>query len=775
MALASSTLRAQAGDAGASGAANNVEGAADVTDAEVATDAGGDAEAELQPPPALDHVDAAPELPPSSPPVDAARELEASAPEALPPAALPVPVPPPPEVTEVTVRVQGDVERMRRSAEAIKVVELRNARRESADLGEVLARTPGVGVRRSGGLGSSARFSLNGFTDDQIRFFLDGVPLEFAGFPFGFANIPVNLFERVEIYSGVVPVRFGADALGGAVNLVTPQPRSGPHAAASYQAGSYGEHRATLTGQLLHEPSGFYVGVGGFLDAALNDYPIDVEVANAVGRPEPARVHRFHDAYQARGAQLETGWLRRPWAERLLLRAFIAETDQEIQHNAFMTVPYGGVTFDSRTLGGNLRYEGKLGNAWRLDTVTGYTYTQAHLLDVDHCAYDWFGRCLVQRRQGGEIEPGNPRDTLTWEHAVYSRTSFDWELVPKHHLLLAISPTFVTRTGDDREQIEPDARDPLEAERSLLTAVNGLEYLLFAFGDRLENRAFVKQYLQLAQAYEEVADAVSVHRERRTHRYGLGDALRYRFTDWLYAKTSYEWATRLPRAEEVFGDNRLLKPYLELKPEESHNLNLGAVLSLDARSGAWRGELNSFYRKPDQLIVRLADDVFQFYRNVYSARSLGLEASAGWTAPGKWLVLDVNGTYQSFRNTATEGPFSPYRGDRIPNRPWLFANAALRLQKQGMFTARDKIALFSYLRYVHEFYRSWESVGQVQYKQTVSGYLLPSIGAIYDVSSERAKFSSSIEVLNLTDVRVEDFYGVQRPGRTLHAKMTIDY
>ena len=42
--------------------------------------------------------------------------------------------------------------------------------------------------------------------------------------PFGIANVPVNLIERVEIYRGVVPIRFGADALGGAVNLVSDQP-----------------------------------------------------------------------------------------------------------------------------------------------------------------------------------------------------------------------------------------------------------------------------------------------------------------------------------------------------------------------------------------------------------------------------------------------------------------------------------------------------------------------------------------------------------------------
>lgn len=284
---------------------------------------------------------------------------------------------------------------------------------------------------------------------------------------------------------------------------------------------------------------------GALGNGADNDYPIQVKEPNDLGQLEPARAHRFHDGYLAGGAFVDAGWVRRPWADRLLVRGFITQTAQDLQHNAFMTVPYGGVTFDARTLGGNLRYRVRAG-AVTFDSVTGYAYARSHLLDVDDCAYNWFGRCLVERRQG-EIEPGNPRDSLDWEQAHYSRTRLEWELAPRHHLLLAISPSFVTRTGDEREQTSTDQRDPLEAQRELLTIVNGLEYRLDALGTRLENRAFLKQYLQFAWADEEVAEDVFVARDRQTHRYGFGDGVRYRITDWLYAKASYEW-TRACRA-----------------------------------------------------------------------------------------------------------------------------------------------------------------------------------------------------------------------------------
>ena len=215
----------------------------------------------------------------------------------------------------VTVRGQSTAERLRQSAEAVKVVELEHARRESADLGEVLARTPGVGVRRTGGLGSDVRFSLNGLSDDQVRIFVDGIPLEYTGYALGIGNVPVNLVKQIEIHGGVVPIRFGADTLGGAVNLVTAGFAPGWHGAASYQLGSYGTHRITVSSQHLGA-SGFSARLNAFVDRAKNDYPVDVEVPNAVGRPVPVRAKRFHDAYSATGVNADVGWIGLRWAQR---------------------------------------------------------------------------------------------------------------------------------------------------------------------------------------------------------------------------------------------------------------------------------------------------------------------------------------------------------------------------------------------------------------------------------------------------------------------------
>jgi vitamin B12 transporter len=672
---------------------------------------------------------------------------------------------------EVTVQGPSEAERARRSSEAVHVVETEVARRQAADLGEVLARTQGVGVQRSGGLGAGTRFSLNGLTDDQIRFFLDGIPLELAGYPFGIANVPVSLVERVEIYRGVVPIRFGGDALGGAVNLVSDREVHGSHGAASLQLGSFGTYRATLSARHRHEPSGWFTRVSAFVDRADNDYPMNVQVPDARGREVPARVYRFHDAYAAEGANLETGFVDKPWARRLLLAAFVTRFDKEIQHNLLMTFnPYGDVTLAESAAGGSLRYENTFARRVTLKAVLGYAYSAQTYRDVGQCVYDWFGSCLRERPQPGERR-GRAEDQLYREHAGFARLNAGVRVFPGHTLSVSTAPTFITRTGDERRQANPQARDALSAERRLLTLVSGVEYQLKLWEERLENAAFVKDYLQLLRAEDPLSTGVFRRRDRQTHRLGLGDALRYTFSDWGYAKASYEWATRLPNPDEVFGNAFPVRPNLELSPELSHNVNLGVTLSGDVYpAGKLRADVNGFWRQAQRLIVLVGDDEAATYQNVYSARSRGVELAAGWTSPGDYLALDGNLTWVDFRNTSSAGAFAANQGARIPNRPYLFGTGSARLQQRDVAAGNDELSLTWTSRYVHEFFRGWEGLGTD--KLTVPAQLVHAVALTYLVRGQPTELSFSGEAQNVTNAAAFDVFGIPRPGRAFYFKAT---
>jgi vitamin B12 transporter len=147
----------------------------------------------------------------------------------------------------VIVGNQDELTILEQSALAIDVIDLKPDQKLTADLSEVLSREPGISIRRMGGLGSRERFSLNGLEDEQIRFFIDGVPLEMSGYTFGIGSIPVNLVSRADIYHGVVPIELGADALGGAVNFITDKDQEGTGGSISHMLGSFNKSRTSVS------------------------------------------------------------------------------------------------------------------------------------------------------------------------------------------------------------------------------------------------------------------------------------------------------------------------------------------------------------------------------------------------------------------------------------------------------------------------------------------------------------------------------------------------
>jgi vitamin B12 transporter len=697
--------------------------------------------------------------------------------------ALPPPPPPPPSppaarpsserVTDVTVRGTSAAQRLRESAEAVTVIETRQARRESADLGEVVARSQGVSLRRTGGLGSHSQFSLNGFTGDQVRFFLDGVPLDLVGFGGRLASVPVNLIDRVEVYKGVVPVRFGADALGGAVNLVSLEAPRGTRMWASGELGSFGTYRVALSGRAPHQPTGLYLALDGFLDHADNDYPVDVEVPDERGRLSPARVYRYHDAYDAYGGGLEVGLTNRPWASKLSLRLFGNRYDKELQNNVVMSVPYGEAEYWEAARGATLRHE--LSRVADSDFSTSVVLAVGRQVvdweDLARHVYDWFGRRIRERVRAGEL--GEPADERVWQHTAIARLALSWSPVPEHTVTVASAPTLAERTG--RDYLITMGRDPLSAERRYLALIDGIEYRADLLDRRLEVITFGKSYLFATRSEEPLPGNIFRQRHQDSHNLGAGASLRLRLVRPLWLKASYERATRLPSPYEIFGDGVLILANLGLLPEQSHNANLSLTLDWGrTRAGDFRAELNGFFRQADNLIVLLGNDMVFSYQNVYTARSQGLEAGAGWTSPGSYLSVDGNLTWQSLRNHSDEGTFRDFKGDRIPNRPWLFANLSARLQKPGVSGSNDALSLAYHLRYVNSFYRGWESLGLREFKQVVPDQTTHTLALTY-LARGRLTQSWTAEIQNLTDARTFDYFGVQRPGRAFFAKVTAEF
>lgn len=682
---------------------------------------------------------------------------------------------------ETIVLGKSEATRIQESAQAVTVLKTSVAKVQTADLGEVLSRVEGVSVQRTGGLGSATRFSLNGLSGDQVRFFLDGIPLNFMGYNAGIASVPVNLINRVEIFKGVVPIRFGADALGGAVNLVTPIGTIGTNLDISYQTGSFGTHRAAMNFAYYPKISGFFSQLSAFYDFARNNYKVQVEIPDELGRPSEETISRFHDSYLGMGINTNLGWRGLLWADKIAINIFANSYRQDIQNNNVMTIPYGEPTSGVTSYGGHVNWRKDFEPKFSIHFVPGYSRTQTDFKDDGIYFYNWFGERITAsdsndplvRMEPGEI--GQASDRYLWDDNYYMRLSLDYEFFRGHYISLASSPTFVSRTGKERLLINPDSRDPLSAQRDVFTFINGVEYQWKSLNGRWENIVFFKDYIQNVQAEEPLIGNRLRNRNRYSHEIGLGNGLRTKIGDNFSLKLSYEWATRMPRPTEMFGNGILIASNLELRPERSHNGNLELNYSPgnDNDSQLDFG-VNFFIRKAEEQIVLLGNDLEFRYQNVFEALSQGFELALKWGSKKNRLFIETNSTWQDFRNTSDEGVFGDFKGDRIPNRPYFFVNGSARYRFPEVLGSSNELEIFTMARYIHEFFRSWESAGIREYKQTIPTQNLLNVGFTYKINMESFTATVSGEIQNITDQKAFDFFGVQRPGRAIFTKLTID-
>ncbi|MEM6736238.1 MAG: TonB-dependent receptor plug domain-containing protein [Bacteroidota bacterium] len=684
------------------------------------------------------------------------------------------------------VIISGDTESnaLRLSAKSVSVLETREVKLQTADLGEALTKVAGVNVRRGGGLGSNSRFSLNGLTDDQIRFFLNGIPLDFTGYSFGIANIPVNLIDRVEIYKGVVPVRFGADALGGAVNLVSNKSGDGTHGAFSYQVGSFGTHRIVLDFQHDFPESGLFVQSAAFFDAAKNNYRVDVEIPDESGQLSQVTVPRFHDTYRALGMNLEVGWRKKRWADQISLNVFLTNYARDIQHNNVMTIPYGEVASEVENLGGLLSWQKEWLSKLSADFIAGYSYTQTIFVDTSVFVYDWFGERLRNREgelrirpSGGEIS-NLPSNRRVWDSNYYSRAVIDYTIGDQHQIRFSSAPTFVSRKGNERALPSSDAFDALSAQRDVFSFINGLEYVWTSRHQKIENIVFSKVYFQSLDAQEPVPGQVSgtQSRNRQTSDFGAGNSFRFRINQHWNIKASYEWATRLPRPQEIFGDAELIVDNLELEPERSNNVNLEFKFQTNKSTKSnWEMGLTWFLRHANNLIVLLGDEERFQYNNVFTAVSRGAEGVITWTSPNERFLIEANSTFQDFRNVSSKGAFGRFDGDRIPNRPYFFANSGASYRWSSVFKEQDEMSFFANARFVNEFFRGWESAGRRDTKQVIPSQFVQNTGLTHKVQLGELVTAITIEIQNVSNAKVFDFFGVQKPGRSYFFKMTTQF
>jgi vitamin B12 transporter len=151
------------------------------------------------------------------------------------------------QITEITVEAPRPDWESELSPGTVTVIRPDDYQGEQKTLPELLKDVPGVHVRYVSGKGGYTTVSVRGSTAAQVGVFADGVLVNLGGdAAMDLSTIPVKNIERIEVYRGYIPARFGGAYMGGAINIVTKKPQQSEISSAAVGAASYGGFKANV-------------------------------------------------------------------------------------------------------------------------------------------------------------------------------------------------------------------------------------------------------------------------------------------------------------------------------------------------------------------------------------------------------------------------------------------------------------------------------------------------------------------------------------------------
>jgi vitamin B12 transporter len=143
------------------------------------------------------------------------------------------------------------------------------ARAGAGSVADLLSRQRGIEIVRNGGPGASTSVFLRGANSNQVVVLIDGVRIGSSTTGAASWNaIPLSSIDHIEIVFGPLSSLYGADAIGGVVQIFTKKSEGLPAFSASLGAGSYGARQLDAS---VHGSTGGEHSVSYALSSAHED------------------------------------------------------------------------------------------------------------------------------------------------------------------------------------------------------------------------------------------------------------------------------------------------------------------------------------------------------------------------------------------------------------------------------------------------------------------------------------------------------------------------
>ena len=609
------------------------------------------------------------------------------------------------EIGGITVSSKSIAHQKKEESMPVTVIDMSNMRGTVSNVQDILAKTVGVTLRTSGGVGSSSRISVRGLEGKRIGFFIDELPMSEQTDYLDINDIPIDMIDRIEIYKGVVPARFGGSSLGGAINIVI---REYPdkYADLSYGYESFNTHKAQGVFKRNLKARGLVFGIGGGYTTSDNNYTFDSPYR------EGLRITRNHDKYRKYiigGSFKAKKW----WFDEVEFEPVVVKTYKEIQ----------GIEYDIREahseslmagLANKLTKDNFLTEGLNFDMFSGVVLTKMNFIDKATRRYEWDGSSYpTPSRYGGEVGYNFPSDSDDQKLSFINKTNLEYIINERHSF--NFNSVFSIAKGTPKDELKTlSLGKQVNFDSHMHSWVSGVTYDLRSLDDVFLNSLTVRYYqytmhTQMAPLF--VPGKYDVDLQKNN--WGVNNALRYRFLPSLMGKLSAGYEVRIPSENELLGDGISVVPSADLLPERNASANLGLLFDLTGKHPTnAQIEMNFFYMYLQDMIRYTAGLIGAQYQNFGEMRTLGVEFEAKADVLPS-LYAYVNTTYQDLRDTRDYEPAStvpnPTKNKRMPNIPYLMANAGIEFHRENLLGGNGQnTRLFANVAFVEEYFYDFE-------------------------------------------------------------------
>ena len=685
----------------------------------------------------------------------------------------------PMSLDEIVVRgssQKSEIKKIRDSPMAVTVVDGVSLRGRANGIEDVLTRTSGIKVRKSGGLGSSSRLSIHGLEGKRVAVYVDGFPLNSPDGSFDINDIPVDLIRYIEVYKGIVPAEYGGDDLGGAINIVTREDDC-DLIGITQEFASYGTSKSMVAVKKVFEKQGIQVGLGGFYNRSNNNYTM-IYPHYDPGLPNDAykSVIRNNDHYSAGMINAEILFTKL-WFDRFGVEISAYKNKKGIQV----------FDFDSRsayTHGVNImpsilleKRDFLIKNLHlKFDGLGSYANT--HLVDTTTVRYQWNGNTTTSV---GETTDNllNLSDDKQWN--IQGRLNLKYIIKENHSLNFNNQYSYTKQTPYDPYVEEYVNYNPSGYPNTAISNISGLSYNYISNNRRLQLSLAGKSYFLKANIFDapnknEQNNGIKNNNISKNY-FGYSAGISYELFKGLRVKTSFARSVRIPSSFEFFGDGNLTKPSLKLQPEKSDSYNLGVIFN---RVGLFRLdrvqiESNIYYMQIKDLISLQSIDIVRLaYANLGESNIMGVDAE---------IKIDVTKNWYGYFNITSQRVVDnmKYKADgqtsnltyglSVPNIPTFYYNYGIEYHIEGFLGINELSRIYIDGSYVGGYSWAWQLSSDAQ---SIAKWNIPQTH-IFNIGLQQSflknQLSLGFEVENVFNQKTFQEFRMPLQGRTFKLKL----